>query len=57
MGNSQNQKLLALALSISTGKPLRYCIQDDVVPSITYWNYYAENLYSHFNQKVFYQCF
>lgn len=51
MGNSQNQKLLALALSISTGKPLRYCIQDDVVPSITYWNYYAENLYSHFNQK------
>jgi len=51
LGNPQNQKLLALALLTTTGKPLRYCIQDDVVPSITYWNFYAENLHSHFNQR------
>ena len=46
MSSSHHQKLLALALSTTLGKPSRYCVQNDILPAISYWNYYAENLCS-----------
>lgn len=37
----KNKRLLGLALSHTCGKPLRYCIQHEIVPSVNYWNFQA----------------
>ncbi|XP_046456793.1 uncharacterized protein LOC124203933 [Daphnia pulex] len=46
LSQPEYQKLLGLALSTTFGKPLRYCIQHEIVPAASYWTYYADQLES-----------
>lgn len=52
LNQSENQKLLGLALSSTFGKPLRYCIQHEVSPAASYWNYFADQLGPFSSTKV-----
>jgi len=54
LSQPENQKLLGLALSTTFGRPLRYCVQYEIVPAASYWTYYADQLDSCFSTQVFY---
>lgn len=39
-----NEKLLGLALASALCKPLRYCVQTEVKPSVSYWNFHSQSV-------------
>lgn len=47
MCQPDKQKLLGLALSTTSGVPLRYCIKNEILAAAKYWTFQADQLNFH----------